>query len=116
MYNNEELRHSFSVEIHKCNLTENINCKNDSDIEEFLKQTYFTLNMVDNNIEFLSKKEVPIRSGESFHSQFQLSLNSYLDNNNFLRINRITTKDARFNILQDPNVYFFLDLKKEPSW
>lgn len=57
----------------------------------------FSLFMMHGKISFGSEiHESPIVTQDVFHSQFQLDLNKYRDNNNMLRINSVWTKDARF--------------------
>ena len=56
----------------------------------------------------------PLITTTSFHSQFMLSLKSYIDNNNFIRINNVETKDDR--LLNNVNNYKYVDYTQNPPW
>ena len=53
---------------------------------------------------------------ESFHSQFQLNLDQYRDNNNFIRMNKMTTNDNRLTVWKPSKVQYFLDYTMGPIW
>jgi hypothetical protein len=44
-----------------------------------------------------------------------LSIDKYIDNNNFLRYNIVNTRDSRMNILKSSQ-YEFFDLYAQPVW
>lgn len=57
----------------------------------------------------------PARITEKFHNQFQLSINNYHDNNNFIVLNEIKCQDSRIDIL-DGHKYGFVDILMYPAW
>ena len=76
----------------KCNKKNNDNkpCKNDIDIEKALQNMYLTLFHSETNLNFEHTDESPLLVSDGYHSQVQLSLKKYVDNNNFLRLNHVT--------------------------
>ena len=78
-YTNETLRNSFSIDIMKCSESTSKKCKNDSEIEAFLKQVYFTLYTIEAKVTFddnderkqyKTSKSAILRITDKFHSQF----------------------------------------------
>jgi hypothetical protein len=71
------------------------NCKSDGSIEKLLQNIQFTFNILEGSIQFANTDKVasPVKTRDAFHSQFQLSLSKYIDNNNFLRINEVERFD-----------------------
>jgi len=88
-YTNYTDRNSFAVEIIKCNINKNKNCKSENDIAKVLDLIYFTFYYLEESIQFANNKlgNRPIETRDVYHSQFKLDLNSYIDNNNYLRLN-----------------------------
>jgi hypothetical protein len=54
-YTDEEFRQSFSIELWSCNPKYN-KCKDDSEIEKFLKKTFYTVYLVSDNALFTDGK------------------------------------------------------------
>ena len=84
-----------------------------------LKFFYFTLYYLDEDVEFANTDNFhkkPTTTMDLIHSQFQLDLNEYRDNNNFIKINNIETKDQRYNIFTDPKYFKFFTMEKGPYW
>ena len=50
------------------------------------------------------------------HKQFQLNVDKYIDNNNFLRLNQVQTKDERWLIMKKPKQFTFFDVLPGTSW
>ena len=51
----------------------------------------------------------PVRIVDHFHSQFPLSYDKYLDNNNYVTHNLVETKDNRVNFMAHEKEYEFID-------
>ena len=60
-------------------------------------------------------KYKPYKAQDNFHSQFQVNLNSYIDNNNFFRINEVKDKYNRWNPFQMLE-YRYIDIISNPRW
>lgn len=58
----------------------------------------------------------PLTTISKFHSQFELNLNQYRDNNNYIRINQAEVSDNRWAIFASPNKHVFTDLQILPPW
>ena len=114
-YSNSDDRASFSIEVMKCT---HGSCKGAIPIVKILKELFFTLYYLEENIEFGSDNlgEIPTHVGDTFHSQFQLKTGYYRDNNNFLKINNVETKDERYHTYKDPLKYKYLNLDINPVW
>ena len=69
-YSNRTFRQSFSVEIMKCTNDTNPNCKDDIEIEQFLKQFYFTMYTLQERADFVDTNygKYPLITQNSFHS------------------------------------------------
>lgn len=110
------------MEIHKCNRTRNPNCKSDEEIERGLNQVYFTFYTIQEREVFVVPEQGEytnhshILTKDIFHSQFQLGLDKYIDNNNFFRIHSMRIKDHRFKVWTRPMTTTFLDFVKDPVW
>ena len=118
-YSNNFERQSFSIEIHACNKHYNPNCKEEPEIEQLLKYLYFTMYTVQAKVQFVNQKDPaasPMIFSDEFHSQFQLSIETYRDNNNFLRHNSVQTSDNRLFFLAEPKIYQFIDNVAMPVW
>ena len=57
----------------------------------------------------------PLVTVDKFHSQFQLSVGKYRDNNNFMEYNSVEAQDDRYLISRKFN-YSFLSVTINPSW
>ena len=57
-----------------------------------------------------------MKTVDIFYQQFQLSINRYLDNNNFIRYNKVKTNDARYNFMAEEREFYFLDSIQFPQW
>ena len=53
---------------------------------------------------------------DMFHSQVQLSTKKYIDNNNFIRVNKGTNKYDRFNTFVPEEEFQGYDFVKGPPW
>ena len=107
-YTNTELREYISVNIRVCDNTIDGNCHSEAHIQEFLQNTRFTQFMTSYVAELGNQKtydQNPIKPNDEFHSQYVLSFDKYRDNNNFLRINKVETKDSRVNIFHSPKKF-----------
>ena len=51
-----------------------------------------------------------------FHSQYQIKLGYYRDDNNFIQVNEVQTSDARYNIFANEHDYHFYDIEQRPTW
>jgi len=51
----------------------------------------------------------PVYMVDKFHSQFKLNYDGYLDNNNFIRHNKVITSDDRVNFLAPEKSYAFVE-------
>ena len=51
-----------------------------------------------------------------FHSQFQLAIDKYHDNNNYLQYNKVTNQYRRIWFHKPPFVTEFFNLKQYQSW
>ena len=73
---------------------------------------YFTYNYLEESIRLTDGQlfNRPIIARDRYHSQFKLNLNDYIDNNNFLRINFVETKDSRWALIQEAAKFKFIDL------
>ena len=58
----------------------------------------------------------PIKPTDQFYQQFQLSLGSYRDNNNFISTHHVTTKDDRFNIFSAKKQFEYTKIRQGPVW
>ena len=114
-YSNTTERDSFSIEIRKC-LGDH--CKNETEINSFLLDFYFTQYVLTRKIRFNSNNYglEPIQTIDRFFAQFQVSLDRYRDNNNDVRINYVSTKDKRGNFMQQPLTWTFIDITQNPAW
>lgn len=117
-YTNRTNQKSFSIEMVACsNLTGS--CKGEDEIRKFLRSFYFTFYTVHERVEFKDDNLMknPMSSKSNFHSQFMLDLDKYRDNNNFIRINDVTTNDNRysFNSLGEMQ-YRHIDLIINQPW
>jgi len=45
-----------------------------------------------------------------------LSTKTYRDNNNFVNLNSVTTRDERLNFLAGPRNFTFVDISTAPPW
>ena len=118
-YSNYDDRVSYSVEIVKCNPEVDKDCKNDALAEKLLSQIFFTLYNIEELVDFKNPEKLkgrPIRTQDSFHSQFQLKVDRYRDNNNFLRLNKVEASDDRINVYGSPNHFQFFDIQINPTW
>lgn len=88
---------SLSVEIHLCSKDRNPNCKPTTEVKRFLQSYYFTMYTMQSLVEFTAKNllQNPLKTTLSFHSQFMVNTEEYRDNNNFMRINKVSTNDHR---------------------
>lgn len=114
-YSNDTERKSFSLEIRKCMETPKNKCKSPNEVQQFLNNVYFTVYYTQTNTELFH----PDHEGsvlDAFHGQFQLKLDQYLDNNNFLRLNAVMNQDHRFLIWKKALRYHFLDQIQKQSW
>lgn len=93
-------------------------CKNESEIDRFLKTFYFTFYTLQQRVEFTSDNfsKNPLKTTNTFHSQFQLFRDQYRDNNNFIRINKVSATDNRFAIFDTALNYNFIDFVQNPTW
>ena len=74
--------------------------------------------IIEDNIELSNRSQYgssPLKAYEKFHSQFQLKLNQYRDNNNFLQYNHVETNDNRIVNLH-PGEFDFLNIDVGPVW
>lgn len=114
-------RESFSIEIWKCNKNRNLKCKSDKEIESFLQKIFFTLFQITDKVNFASDEALnkgvhkPLKAQDNFHSQFHINLDSYLDNNNFFRINKVRDKFNRWNPFQYLE-FTYIDIQSNPRW
>lgn len=111
-YSNQKDRHSFSLEILKCNGQK---CQADPSISKLLDEIYFNIYILDEEVE-LGNFDKPLAVVDSFHSQFKLDLDSYRDNNNFLVYNDFIAKDQRFKLWYPPNIFKFFQVDQKPVW
>jgi hypothetical protein len=104
-YTNSKEREAFAIKIYKCK-DENrkqgsLQCHSDTVIEKLYKTLVFTLYQTEADVEFGNPELVgksPLHTSDKFHSQFQLNLNTYHDNNNYFEYNEVLTEDNRFQI------------------
>lgn len=92
-YTSSKNRRSFNVQAALCD--EGPDCAPREDIAFLLDKLYFTFYVVEDNIQFGDLGEKPFLTVNKFHSQFQLSIDKYRDNNNFIKINKATTTESR---------------------
>ena len=97
----------------------NDSCYDTPEVDALLKELYFTFYTVDVNIEFGNLNtpidKSPLRIADAFNSQFQLNLEEYRDNNNFLQFNDVTTQVSRWNPYGE-EVYKFFKVIAGPVW
>lgn len=106
-------RTSFSVDIFKC--TGN-NCYSDAKIDKLLNYIYFKLETLAERVECAKfHTGIPLKTRVNYHSQFQLSQTSYIDNNNYLRMNTGVMQESRFHPFSETD-YKFIDLTVGPTW
>ena len=85
-YSNKKDRVSFSIQAVLCD-QEDDDCADINHIDEFLKDTYFTAYILEENVEFGDISNIglrPVSVNDRFHSQFVLKSTEYKDNNNFI--------------------------------
>lgn len=70
---------------------------------------YFTFDIINESITFKHNLAAELKPYMTFHSQFQLSTNKYLDNNNFIRVNRVNDYSNRFSMTEKKQVLTFFD-------
>ena len=51
-----------------------------------------------------------------FHSQFKINTKSYVDNNNFMRLNVVRIQDQRYQFLKRYHYVEFFDITQSPQW
>ena len=102
-YNAIKERQAFSIKIYKCN-DENrpkgsLPCHSDAVIQKLNKLLVFTIYQTEADVEFGNPELVgksPLHISDKFHSQFQLNIGEYRDNNNYFQYNKVITEDNRF--------------------
>lgn len=88
---------------------------------------YFTLYTVTERVNFAREEGLddhhhdgqnlkPIDAHDIFHSQFALSLDQYVDNNNYFKLNKVELKNDRLMIWRPTLLYRFLDYEQSPRW
>jgi hypothetical protein len=115
-FGNDKERVSMAFKIEMCNSN---GCESREKTQKLLDKIFFTqmilvgqakLNSVDGAFPY------PVSYIDYFMQQYQLNVDKYRDNNNFVRLNEIYAKDARLNFLESPNKYSFLDIYALPVW
>lgn len=94
-YSNHNDRKSFNVQVALCdNSTSPVPCAPIEDTIYLLNQLMFSFYVLEDTIEFGSIKKKPYKTVNTFHSQFQLDYEKYLDNNNYVKFNRAFTTES----------------------
>ena len=81
-----------------------------------MDKLYFTFYVVEDNIQFGEMGQKPYLTVNKFHSQFQLTVDTYRDNNNFIKINKATTTESRNPLNSKPKDYYFVNSIINPVW
>ena len=106
---NVKERAYVTVKVRKCNeQMDDIQCANDTIIEELLDQLVFTVYFTTGVAEMGNSKNYgknPIKPTDQFFQQFQLNLRGYRDNNNFVTTHHVRTCDNRFNVFNPYEEY-----------
>ena len=95
-YSNETFRKSFSILMLKCEPHYGQKCKSDEEIQAFLKTVFFTFFTTYDDFAFTNSAEVQRQSKDKLIYQFQVDLDRYRDNNNYIRLNTVTSRNNRF--------------------
>ena len=115
-YSNTIDRYHAHIEISMCNTETNPNCYPREMQTQLLNQIYFTITNVIGKPN-LKNFTNPINVNEEFHSQFKLDPTQYRDNNNYMRLNKVETKDDRVWFWNPAKEHSFMDIGKEgPVW
>ena len=88
-------------------------------MNEIFDMTYWTMYNLEEISELGSADNIgrkPTYVEDTFHSQFQLNLNTYIDSNNYIQHNSIDTKENRLAPYFDGDQYQFLTIRKAHSW
>lgn len=115
-YDNQEFRQSFSIEMWKCTSAYGGTCKNDVEIEEFLKEIYFDMYVTGDDVLFSESGQVELISKNHFFIQFQGDINKYKDNNNQLVKNTVISRSERLKVWNEPQKIEYLHFNIGPNW
>lgn len=94
-YQNKADRISFSIELHKCDSAE-ASCQDQGNVTTLLNEVYFALHIVSEHSDHSTNSQSyvqAVHTSDDLHSEFQLGLDKFISNNNFVRPNSIFTKD-----------------------
>ena len=122
-YDNKKERYSFSLEIIKCTYDpkQPSECKDDSDIIEFLNHTMITQYFLRETTDFRNRKkidnnEMPLKTNIEFYQQFTLDFDKYRDNNDFVAHNLVYAYNERWKVYKSPVNSTFLSISPKPAW
>jgi hypothetical protein len=113
---NDKERVSMAFKIEMCNSN---GCQSRKKTQKLLDKIFFSqmilvgqakLNSVDGAFPY------PVSYIDYFMQQYQLNVDKYRDNNNFVRLNEVSAKDDRLNFLESAKNYSFLDIYSLPVW
>lgn len=106
-------RVAMAVEIIACNDEFTKGCRPKKDIQLLLDNLVVTQYHVMEGIDFQNDANLgkrPVSNDIIYYQQFQLDLEKYKDNNNFVRLNQVETYDDRYALLDISNSYTFIDV------
>ena len=112
-------RKYVGVKVRKCSEKLDGPCKPDKDITELLNSLVFTFYLATGVAQLGERSNYgknPIKPVDNYFQQFQLSLDSYRDNNVLVRTNHIYTHDSRYNIFQNYKHFNYMDVYQGPVW
>lgn len=102
-----EDRDSFAINIVKCSQEFGLvdQCESDDNIKELMSHIVVNVFTITQKIHFRSLDNLmknPTMHNVDFFQQFILDYDSYRDNNNFIKINKVEQRDRRYlNVLQE---------------
>lgn len=115
-YTNMTERQSFNMQVALCNQTNDASCRDPADISFLLDKLFFTIYVVEDNVQFGDIGKNPFMTVNKFHSQFALNIEEYRDNNNFIKVNKATSSDTRNPLKSKNKDYYFLNSVLGPVW
>jgi hypothetical protein len=112
-YRSKTDRVSMVVSFSPCSRERGGDCFQDDKIQKLLERLYFTLYQYEATAQLrntFDRSANPVSFSLKFKQQFAVEMNSYYDQNLFVRFNQVETQDSRYDPLRPETESIFYDL------